>query len=88
MVSVLIFNRKRVGDVQNILVKEFERRQIIAENCESLPEETEKLIKSRIPITYLLPLQGLARHPRYAISARLLTDFLARLLTRELLEIK
>lgn len=49
LMSVLVFNRKRVGDTQNILVKQFEKREIVAKH-KDVHEETKKMIKSRMMI--------------------------------------
>lgn len=48
LMSVLVFNRKRVGDTQNILVSDFRRREIITERCDTVPQRTRDTIKSRI----------------------------------------
>lgn len=50
MISVLLFNRRRVGDTQNILVKEFEKRIIVAQHGDLPPDETKEMIKSKIVI--------------------------------------
>lgn len=48
--SVLVFNRKRVGDTQNILLKEFEKREFISQHKHAIPDETLEMIKSRMMI--------------------------------------
>lgn len=53
LMSVLVLNRKRVGDVQNIQISDFNRQEIITEDddeLESIPENIKKFIKSRILI--------------------------------------
>lgn len=52
LMSVLVFNRKRVGETGNILVSEFKQREIIADHIDNslLPESTKEMIKSRMII--------------------------------------
>lgn len=50
LMSILVFNRKRVGDTQNMLVDDFHRREIITERCDAVPKNTRDLIKSRMKV--------------------------------------
>lgn len=52
MASILLFNRRRIGEMQNILQSEFLEREIIADvkGSDTLPEEIKNLIKSRMQI--------------------------------------
>lgn len=54
MVTILVYNRRRAGEMQNITMDDFQSREIIASQCEMLlatiPEETKKTIKSRMLI--------------------------------------
>lgn len=52
LLSVLVFNRRRVGDTQNILLSEFNEREIIADHRDSslLPEFSKDMIKSRMVV--------------------------------------
>lgn len=52
LASILVFNRRRAGEMQNITVTDFNNREIIAEQCDTLlntiPEETKEEINSRL----------------------------------------
>lgn len=59
MTSIIVFNRRRVGEVRNILVRDFQRRVVIADKyAEQLEggspdealEKTKRLIRSRMKI--------------------------------------
>ncbi len=54
MVSILIYNRRRAGEMQNIAITDFDKRKIIADQCEMLldamPENAKRKIKSRMEI--------------------------------------
>lgn len=52
MVSILIYNRRRAGEIQNLLKMDFEHRDIVADQCDMLlddiPNEAKRKIKSRV----------------------------------------
>lgn len=54
MPSILLFNRKRTGEIRNIRVSQFINREIIADQCETqlenVNEEIKLVIKSRMRI--------------------------------------
>lgn len=55
LMSLLLFNRKRVGDTQNMLLSDYYGREIISEHSdksllETVPENVKKLIESRMRI--------------------------------------
>lgn len=54
LVSILIYNRRRAGEMQNITVTNFNTREIIADQCDMLlgeiPEKAKQKIKSRMLI--------------------------------------
>lgn len=54
LATILVFNRRRAGEMQNITVTDFNSREIIAEQCDTLldtiPEETKEEISSRMEI--------------------------------------
>lgn len=54
MLSILVYNRRRAGEMQNLLKADFERREIIADQCDMLlneiPEAARRKIKSRLTV--------------------------------------
>lgn len=52
LMSILAYNRKRVGDTQNILLSYFNKRQIVADHRDSslISESSKEMIKSRMII--------------------------------------
>lgn len=53
--SVMLYNRKRVGDTENIVLKEYNKRKILTDTknkalLDTLPKETRKMISSRMEI--------------------------------------
>lgn len=54
LASVLLFNRRRTGEMRNILVDDFREREIIADSCDPsldyVPLRTKQQIKSRMHI--------------------------------------
>lgn len=54
LVSILVYNRRRAGEMQNILLSDFERRKIIADQSEmilsQITEATQRNIKSRLNV--------------------------------------
>ncbi|XP_037037455.1 uncharacterized protein LOC119075167 [Bradysia coprophila] len=66
IVSILVFNRRRVGEMQNMECVDFRRREMIedANNCHKIPEDVKKLIKSRMMIRGKLnrPVPVLLKH--------------------------
>lgn len=54
LVSILVFNRRRAGEMRNIAISDFRDREIIADQCdmilEILREQTNDDIKSRMEI--------------------------------------
>ncbi len=52
MISMLEFNRRRVGEMQNITTSDFKEREMIdvEKNAEIIPEDIKELIKSRMKI--------------------------------------
>ncbi|XP_037025625.1 uncharacterized protein LOC119067003 [Bradysia coprophila] len=54
MVSILIYNRRRAGEMQNLLMEDFEQREMVADQCDMLlaviPEEAKRKIKSRVTV--------------------------------------
>ncbi len=54
LASTLVFNRKRVGEMQNLLLEHFEHRQILSEQCEKsmefVPDITKETVRSRMVI--------------------------------------
>lgn len=54
MVSIMVFNRKRAGEMQNLLVTDFHKREVVAEQSdmilETISEEAKSDIKSRMEI--------------------------------------
>ncbi|XP_037052125.1 uncharacterized protein LOC119085748 isoform X2 [Bradysia coprophila] len=50
LMSVLVYNRKRVGDTQNIYVKQFQNRQFIADIKDDIPQEIRENVKSKMTI--------------------------------------
>jgi len=52
MISILLFNRRRVGEMQNITISDFKDREMIDKqtNSEIIPADIKELIKSRMKI--------------------------------------
>lgn len=54
MASILIYNRRRAGEMQNLLTKDFEKRDIIADQSamllDCIPEEAKRKLKSRVTV--------------------------------------
>lgn len=52
LASILVFNRRRTGEMRNIIVDQYNGREIIAAQCstllDTLPDQTKDLIKSRM----------------------------------------
>ncbi|KAJ6639270.1 hypothetical protein Bhyg_12013 [Pseudolycoriella hygida] len=54
MVSIMVYNRRRAGEMQNLLTEDFEKREIVANQCgmlsDSIREEAKRKIKSRVMV--------------------------------------
>lgn len=54
MMSILVFNRRRAGEMQNLLTEDFEQREIVADQCDMLLDtmsmEARQMIKSRVTV--------------------------------------
>lgn len=54
MASILVYNRRRAGEMQNLLLEDFVRRDIVADQCDMLlneiPESAKRVIKSRLTV--------------------------------------
>lgn len=62
MVTILIYNRRRVGELQNLLIEDFEKREIVADQCamllNSITDAAKRKIKSRVIVRNKLGKKG------------------------------